>query len=125
MNWKFWEKKEDDFSFSDMDFSSLSSSDTKEPSFDSSFGSSSAPDFSQQFSPPAEDRFQPSFQQPVSVSNQSSSSSGERNLQWDVVISRLDAIKIQLEHISSRLDKLEQKEVSSSPTQRGPWYAQR
>lgn len=129
MNWKFWEKNDDPFGGSDDPFAGL---DDFSSSADSSSqpAASQQPDFSGQFSPPPSE---PTYSAPPSqqAPAQQPSSSG-RDLQSELVLSKLDAIRNQLENVVARLDRLEEasrrrdeqrSSGGSSAQQRGPWYA--
>ena len=126
MNWKFWEKSDDPFGGSDDPFAGLDDFSSSE----SQPAASQQPDFSGQFSPPPSE---PTYSAPPSqqVAPQQQSSSG-RDLHQELVLSKLDAIRNQLENVVARLDRLEeasrkrdeQQVRGSSGKQRGPWYAQ-
>lgn len=133
MDWKFWKSNDSlgdaDDVLSDLDFgdSSGMSDSSQGP-----MGDSSQPDFSSSYSPPpSEPQYSSapmSQQQPQSQPMNNST----RDLQSELVLSKLDAIKNQLENVSARLDRLEQvsrqqqeSDSSQQQSQRGPWYAQR
>ena len=122
MNWKFWEK---DSGLSDDPFAGLDDLDG---------GSSSNDALSESFSPPPqqEPQFSPPMSQQVPA-QQSGGSEGGRDLHGELVLSKLDAIRNQLESMSARIERLEesskrvaqQQEAASEERKRGPWYAQR
>ena len=129
MNWKFWEKSDDPFGGSDDSFAGLDDFDSSGSS-SSQPAASQQPDFSGQFSPPPSE---PTYSAPPSqqAPAQQPASSG-RDLHNELILSKLDAIRNQLENVVARLDRLEeasrkrdeQQVRGSSGKQRGPWYAQ-
>ncbi len=107
MNMKFWKKEDDPFADLGADFST----DFETPQTD--FTPQPTPDFPglNPESPPPGTSFVPQDQPKES-----------NNLQYDVIIARLDGIKAQLDVLTHRLEQLEKLQKSPKEATRGPWY---
>lgn len=127
MKWKFWEDDDagldDPFAGLDDSESDFSGQDFSAPE---SGDSGSAPDLSGQFDPPQQEpRFSPPPSQQAPAQQQPQASDGGRDLHMELVLSKLDAIKGQLDNLSARVERLERRpDEQEQAKRRGPWYAQ-
>ncbi len=119
MNFKFWKKKDpfDTVNFPDLsdDFSPPTSDNTSLPPLGGDIPQANP-------LPPApvvNHNFTPAPEPTTPVDNDEKS----QDIKIQLVLSRLDTIKSQLDVVMHRLDKIEQKQ--NDKTAKGPWYSGR